>query len=435
MTSDGSSESMDAPETSDSGSSNGSTDAGSSESSESSGSSDGTGSGAPPGAELWTRIHDGPASDIDLGHAVATDPLTGDVYAAGVERSSAENGGANIWLRKYSPAGDEQWTRTHDGPAGASDSALGLATGPDGEVVVVGTEQQELADGGNRVWVRKLSASGDEQWTHVHEGDGGPETTYQRDGGAAAAVAFDGSVYAVGRELAPEPEGQANLWIRKLDGADGAELWTRTHDGTASSADLANAVAVDGAGDVHVVGFVNETATGADVWVRKLGADGSEVWTRTYDAGFSASDVGHDVAVDSSSNVIVVGGVAVDDFVTQIWVRKYDADGTELWTRTHEGTGSGGDVAYGVATRSDDAVVVCGQETGTDAEGGQNIWLRVYGADGDEQWTRTHDGPASGWDQANGVAVDPFGDIVVIGTELDTPENGGDNIWLRKYAG
>ena len=59
-----------------------------------------------------------------------------------------------------------------------------------------------------------------------------------------------------------------NIWVRKYD-TDGDELWTRTYNGPANDLDAGNGIAVDGSGNVHVIGFTTVTGQGNNIWVRK----------------------------------------------------------------------------------------------------------------------------------------------------------------------
>ena len=96
-------------------------------------------------------------------------------------------------------------------------------------------------------------------------------------------------------------------------------------------------------------------------------------------------------------------------------MRKYDADGNELWTRQF-GTSSYDD-AYGVSADAS-GVYVVGQTYGTFPRqtnlGGYDAFVRKYNADGHEVWT-TQFG-TSGSDLAYGISVDGSGVYVTGGT-------------------
>src|SRR5207249_303356 len=105
----------------------------------------------------------------------------------------------------------------------------------------------------------------------------------------------DGSVYLAGHVGGALP-GQTNAGLQdafalKFDAA-GNLLWARQF-GTVFDLDDATGVAVDGSG-VYVVGFIfgalpGQSNTGSrDAFVRKYDVDGNELWTRQF--GSSSSD-------------------------------------------------------------------------------------------------------------------------------------------------
>ncbi|TAK03450.1 hypothetical protein EPO44_07265 [bacterium] len=65
--------------------------------------------------------------------------------------------------------------------------------------------------------------------------------------------------------------------VIKFDGVSGAELWRQVINGTANGTDRANAVTVDGVGNVVAAGATVNTGTSADFTVVKLrGEDGGD---------------------------------------------------------------------------------------------------------------------------------------------------------------
>src|SRR5215208_2641053 len=232
-------------------------------------------------------------------------------------------------------------------------------------------------------------------------------------------------VYVVGTTEGTFPgqtdEGNIDAFIRKYN-ADGDEEWTRQF-GTSEGA-TANGVSADSSGGVYVVGFTNGELPGqtdeggADAFIRKYNSEGDEEWTRQF--GTSEIDIANDVFADSSRGVYVVGATGgtlqEDEPITDAFIRKYNADGDEEWTRQF-GTSEGA-TANGVSADSSGGVYVVGFTNGelpgqTD-EGIRDAFIRKYNADGDEEWTRQFG--ISGIDDANGVSADSSGGVYVVGT-------------------
>jgi len=72
-----------------------------------------------------------------------------------------------------------------------------------------------------------------------------------------------------------------------------------------------------------------------------FGAEGDVIWTRTSDGVDDSHGSGYDIAVDGKGNVYVVGYESVAVEKSNIWVRKCDSGGNEVWTRTHNSRDNG----------------------------------------------------------------------------------------------
>src|SRR5690606_29468006 len=107
------------------------------------------------------------------------------------------------------------------------------------------------------------------------------------------------------------------------------------------STDFGQGVAIDGSGNVFIVGYTQgdlaaSNTAGDAAFIRKYDPNGTEVWTKQ--VGTSTGTRAFAVAADGSGNSYVAGftaGVldgsnagAVDAFVS-----KYDTDGEVTWTR------------------------------------------------------------------------------------------------------
>ena len=165
--------------------------------------------------------------------------------------------------------------------------------------------------------------------------------------------------------------------------------------------DFASDVAIDRAGNVYVVGTIDQgalpgqTSLGeVDAYVRKYDSHGNEIWTRQF--GTQSQDHASGVRVDGAGNVVVVGftrGAFPGETNlgnSDAYVRKYDGDGNELWTRQFGGEGM--DMANGMAMDRTGNVYVVGFTLGSDRGranmGEDDVHLHKYDSDGNELWTR-----------------------------------------------
>jgi uncharacterized protein (TIGR03437 family) len=186
--------------------------------------------------------------------------------------------------------------------------------------------------------------------------------------------------------------------------------WVRQFGSAA--ADRLNALAADGTG-IYAVGSVDATLPGQssagnqDCFVRKYDASGTELWTRQF--GGTANEGAQGVVVDASG--IYVSGTTGGELPGQTtagmndaFLRKYDTAGNVLWTRQF-GT-SAADFGSSVAADSS-GVYVFGSTFGTFPgqanAGDDDVFVRKYDTAGNVLWTRQFGSPEND-DPINAVA-------------------------------
>ena len=316
-------------------------------------------------------------------------------------------GAKDAVVRKYDLVGQPLWTRQFGTPA--DDTAWASAT--DGGSLYVfgatgGTLPGQASAGATDLFLRRYTATGSEVWTRQF-GTSGIEWSY------GLAVHSSG-VYVAGWTYGALPgqtnAGQQDVFLRKYDGS-GNELWTREF-GTPAW-DGARTVCVDDTG-VYVAGFTdgafpNQTGAGNyDVFVRKYDHNAAELWTRQF--GTAMSDMVGGMAGNSTG--VYVSGQTSGPLPGQVglgggdaFLRKYDPAGNELWTRqfgtsTHEG----GTAAFIDASGVYVAGYTFGSFPGYTNEGDADPFVREYDAAGTELWTRQFGTPGN--DIAWAVASD-----------------------------
>jgi len=139
------------------------------------------------------------------------------------------------------------------------------------------------------------------------------------------------------------------------------------------------------------------------------------LWKRQL--GTTADDLIQDVATDTSGSVYVAGSTggslaAVNQGFTDAWVTKFNSTGKIQWTR-QIGT-VGFDFAFGVATDIDGNVYICGatsDDTINVPQASIGAWVAKFNPTGKLLWKRQLG--TSGSEYANGVVVDPTGNVYV----------------------
>ena len=310
----------------------------------------------------------------DFGNAISVHATS--VYVAGhtsgVFPGERALGSDDAFIRKYDTDGNEGWTRQFGGDG--IDKANAVYVDETGVYVAGSTEgmagQNHL--GGEDAFIRKYDAAGNEVWTRQF-GSNGYDAVYAVNGDETG-------LYIVGylNSTSPRFTSTADAFIRKYD-TNGNTLWIREF-GTAES-DIALDVSVDRSG-VYMVGttegtFPGQTASGNfDVFIRKYDIDGNEGWTRQF--GSEEPDQGTSISV-SASGIYVAGtifGVTDSDsgpvqFNTgAVFVSRFDLDGNEQWN-TLFGLGSD-EISADQISADAKGVYVVGYSMG--GVGGSNLW-------------------------------------------------------------
>lgn len=328
------------------------------------------------------------------------------VYAVGYTEGSLPGqtsaGRKDAFVRKYDTNGNVVWT--HQFGTAADDEARGVAVDAS-EVYVAGETHGTLAgqtgDGSWDAFLCKYDANGNLLWTRQF----GSENV---DGAWQVAVDATG-VYVVGETkgiFAEQPYGGfIDAFVRKYD-FNGNVLWTRQFGSV--SDDQAYAVAAHDTA-VYVVGETNGTLPGQvstgvnDAYVRKYDSNGTELWTRQFG---SRNFVGVEGAAADATGVYVVGRTdsplpgQTSAGERDPYVRKYDASGNVAWTRQFGDQNSQG--ASGAAADGSGVYVLASAR-------GANLWK--YDINGNVVWSR--DMGRSG----EGVAVNA-GDVYIGGVLL-----------------
>ncbi len=360
----------------------------------------------------WTRQFGGTGEEYGLATAV---DAAGNIYATGCTSGAlpgqTSSGGVDAFVRKYDAGGTQVWTRQFGTPG--DEVAAGISVDALGVYVVgytSGTLPGQTSSGGYDAFVRKYDAAGTEVWTRQIP---------TREGEATGVSAGPSGVYVAGYTwyaLSGQPRfGFNDAFVRKYD-AGGTEIWTRQF-GTPGT-DAANGIAVDASG-IYVIGettgAIGQSFGSMDVFVRKYDAAGTEVWTRQF--GTESADYGYGVTADASGTYVVGATLATLPGQTSsggycdAFVRKYNADGTDGWTRQF-GT-SGEDVARGVSVKAS-GIYVAGvtQEAlpGQTSSGSHDAFVIKYDAGGTQAWAHQFGTP--GLDVARGISVDASINII-----------------------
>jgi hypothetical protein len=288
----------------------------------------------------WTKTIGGESDD--WGKSLIQTPDGG--YAITGYTRSFGVGDWDVYVVKLDAHGNLQWTKTISGES--DDWGLSLIQTSDGGYAIAG-DTKSFGAGGYDVYVVKLDANGNLQWTKTiggPEGDGGSSLIQTSDGGYAIA----GSTTSFGA-------GGYDVYVVKLD-ANGNLQWTKTIGGPKD--DWGKSLIQTSDGGYAIAGATQSFgAGGRDVYVVKLNANGNLQWTKTI--GGKKEDVGTSLIQTSDGGYAITGytqsfGAGEED----VYVVKLDAKGNLQWTKTIGGLAS--EIGYSLIQTSDGSYAIAG---------------------------------------------------------------------------
>lgn len=351
---------------------------------------------------------------------------------SGTDSRTASSYGS-VFITKYESDGSYGWTRIFGANADSlnEDTGYAITHDSDGNVFVTGqfsgtVDFDDTGGTDNRsslgqidTFITKYNADGSYGWTRAFGGalyDRGMGIATDSSGNVYAAGSFYGTVDfdATGGVDSRTSAGLDDAFVVKYN-ADGSYGWV--HKFGSTGGDSAEDVAVDGSGNVLVSGGFNGTVdfdyTGGtdnhtsnddDVFITKHNADGSYGWARTF--GAADYEWVYSMAVGSDGAAYVAGYYAetvdfddtggTDNHTSNgsydMFVTRYDTDGSYGWTRTFGGIDW--DDLEGVGVDSNDNVFVTGAyvstvdfdgTSGTDeytSSGYGDVFVTKYASDG-----------------------------------------------------
>ena len=377
----------------------------------------------------WSRLTGSNTFNV----ATATD---GSVYIDGL----TNNGSTDSFVTKYKADGTKAWTRMVGGVG--YESSGSVATSADGSVYISGNTTNSIdgqTNSGNwDAFVTKYTADGTKVWTLLAGGAGW-------DSGSSVTTSADGSVYISGT-TSGSIDGQTNngnwdVFVTKYT-ADGTKVWSRMVGGVGSES--GGSVATSSDGSVYISGttvgsFDGQSYNGyGDVFVTKYTADGTKVWTRM--VGGVGSESGGSVATSADGSVYISGTTSgsIDGQTyngrLDVFVIKYTANGTKSWTRLTGG--SSDDLCNSVATADDGSVYITGTTYSRTIDGQSNngsfdSFVTKYTADGTKVWTRMVGGAGNKY--GGSVATSSDGSVYIGGAIYDETGKGNNVGFVTKF--
>ena len=291
----------------------------------------------------------------------------------------------------------------------------------------------KYAPDGHELWERRLDYAGE----------------YDTLTGVAADA--QGNVFALVNSVLSRGSNAVAVLLKYAP--DGTELWRTTLTGSAPSGAGGAALKLDAQGQPHVAGY-RWNGSSFDILVAKFDANGTPLWQRQYDGVVGLDDHANALALDGAGNVIVAAvstgrlgrdpqtGTYAEDFLTL----KYSPAGTLLWERREEGYPTvSSDVPRAVAVDAAGGIVVSGDSNNLGAGNATltDIFTVKYDAAGNRLWRSLIDGPGHSYDYGAAVSSDAAGNSYVTGQWINAAfraeivttkyDPAGAVVWQRNY--
>lgn len=301
------------------------------------------------------------------------------------------------------------------------------------------TPEDEDCDGqappckGSLLWAKQFGDASDQE---------GRSICADATGNVILTGYFNGSIdFGGGASMSA---GGGDAFVAKLD-PNGSFLWSRSFGDM--SAQAGQGVAVDAQGSVVATGYFNGASDfgggtltsggSSDVFVVKLSAGGDHLWSKGF--GGAGIQSGQGVAIDGMGNVLLTGyfngsidfggGALASVGNADVFIAKLSPTGDHVWSKGFGDVQAQSGQAIAVDPSGD--VIVVGTFSGAvdfgggllASAGGSDLFVVKLSADGDHLWSRSFgDGAAQ---LAQGVAVDAFGNVIVTGVFAGTVDFGG----------
>lgn len=370
----------------------------------------------------WVQRYNGTGNGFD-----GMQPNCSRVDAAGylyIAGSSVGNGTNSDYITiKYSPAGSIVWSARYTGLGGdKADFAYAMEIDNAGNVYVTGRSRG--TNGDYEAATVKYNSSGVQVWANRYG------VTIPGDEWANA-ITVDGLGNVIIGGLTSRSATDKDYLTIKYTSL-GAAMWIRTYDGPLNDDyDEIHSVAADISGNVYVTGRCGWSNAGYDIFNIKYNSFGSTAMGTRYDGTLHGDDGGLLIRPDASGNFYVTGYSRETIGAVNITTMKFNANGLPLWTKSYNGYGSGSDVPYDMEIDNAGNVYVCGASTG-DMTGYDFVTIK-YNQAGTQLWAARMNGTSNGADFAQSLELDVYGNVYVSGAMTVTGQNY--NFAAIKYNG
>jgi len=358
---------------------------------------------------------DGDLNTDDYAYNLTLDN-SGNVYVTGTVDGNAG------WVGKFDSSLILQSSVTFSGMGLGFLEGYGIQIAPDGNVVVVGIENDAVS--GTNMWLGKFDPN-----LVLLSSTSFTSSGNHPDLAQDLAIDTSGNIYVSGNVF--NPATLSDLWVGKFNSSLVLQS-SVTINGTADNNDFIGNLKLDGTGKLYVVGDIRNSDLG-DIWVGKFDTSPLTLLATTTVSGTAAgsSDFGYDVTIDRAGRILVVGDLQQTGIDCALWLGRYNSS-LVLQSSTTFSNGPGTcDLGLGVTTDESGNIYVSGTTDNLNPTG--NMWLGQFNSSLVLQSSLSINGSANdNTERGYGVVFDGHSNLYMAGVIRET--SGGKNIWLSKHS-
>lgn len=248
-----------------------------------------------------------------------------------------------------------------------------------------------------------------EQW----ETQSGSQIDYQRT--VVRTKSLGGATYYYTCGASINSSGNYDMYVSKMN-ASGSLLWSQVYNGAGNGNDYATDVQIDAVGNVYVSGTYYKNSTDSNnAIVIKYNTNGTLKWSKSFNGAGSRHDAF--AALQVGGNVVVaVGSTWGASTMYDMLAVRYDSSGNQVWSQTWDYTGLF-DVATNLYNNGTKIYIAGGAQSAVATYKYAVVSLKA--SDGSIQSSTVTGGTAFGFDQVTDLQMDASGNIFITGGALD----------------
>jgi hypothetical protein len=316
----------------------------------------GDGTGTPGSSNpIWEYTYNGTSNGRDMALSLA---LQGTSHVIVGGRAEGTGTGDDFFAAKLNSSdGTAVWANQNNRTSTLSDIPAKVAVGSDGTVVLAG-----ISGSGNsaNAWTVKLdSGSGALLWQKVYD--------FAKKPDAMRGLALDGANNVI---VSGYSQGtNYDMYTAKYEAGTGSIIWEKRHNGSFNSSDSAWDVIVDRQGYVLVTGTSYRASSVKDGMTLKYsGLDGTLEWAKRPFNNLgtaTANDENFSIALDGLGNLVLVGYTSNATTGTDYYVARHlnnggVTDGDTAGEAVFDGYYGGNDNIYQVRMDPNGAIWMVG---------------------------------------------------------------------------